>query len=185
MDETECAAKLVHRVLADPPESQLVIHFIREVKLLARLRHPNIIQFLGICELPENYFPALVTEIMHSNLHDFLLRPDLKDAIPLSYKKSLLEDVSRGLIYLHRKGIIHRDLTARNVLLSSSLVAKIADLGNSRLLPKEEFAKLSSNPGTQVYMPPEATPGNYSNKLDIFSFGHLSLFTLIQVCLFI
>lgn len=106
----------------------------------------------------------------------------MENVIPLSYKKSILEDIARGLLYLHTKNIVHRDLTAKNVLLTQSLVAKIADLGNSRFLPEEEFALLTSQPGTLVYMPPEAnTPGDYSNKLDIFSFGHLTLFTLIQV----
>lgn len=105
----------------------------------------------------------------------------MKDEVPISHKKSILEDVTKGLIYLHKKDIVHRDLTANNVLLTSSLVAKISDLGNSRFMPKEAFEQLTSRPGTLVYMPPEANSKDYTHKLDIFSFGHLVLFTMIQV----
>ena len=64
---------------------------------------------------------------------------DLLETVPnilLALKRSMLEDVARGLLYLHTHDhqIIHRDLTAKNVLLTSSLVAKITDLGNSRIV---------------------------------------------------
>ena len=179
MDETECAAKIIYSSISF--SSDVGSRYIKELSLQSNLRHPNITQFLGICQLPDSSLPALVTELMHSNLHEFLINPGLKEAIPLSYKKSILEDVTKGLIYLHKKEVVHRDLTAKNVLLTTSLVAKIADLGNSRILPQAEFAELTSLPGTQVYMPPEANSTYYTHKLDIFSFGHLALFTMIQV----
>ena len=100
----------------------------------------------------------------------------------------MLEDVARGLLYLHThdRQIIHRDLTAKNVLLTSSLVAKITDLGNSRIVnlqPGQLARTLSRLPGTQDYMPPEAftAASRYGPSLDVFSFGHLALFTLTQV----
>ena len=102
----------------------------------------------------------------------------------------MLEDVSRGLLYLHKHTpqIIHRDLTAKNVLLTSSLVAKITDFGNARIVnlqPGQLARTLSRLPGTLAYMPPEAVSVNahYGLSLDIFSFGYLALFTLNQVCL--
>ena len=109
--------------------------------------------------------------------------------IPLSLKRSVLEDVAKGLLYLHThdQQIIHRDLTAKNVLLTSSLVAKITDFGNSRIVnlqPGQLARTLSRLPGTLVYMPPEAfsVSSHYGPSLDVFSFGHLALFTLTQVC---
>ena len=75
--------------------------------------------------------------------------------------------------------IIHRDLTARNVLLNSAMVAKIADMGNSRLVDMQPGQTMTRGvPGTPVYMPPEAfeVPPKYGPKLDMFSFGHLALF---------
>ena len=180
MDETECAAKIIYSAIMFG--SNVGNQHVKELSLQSNLRHPHIVQFLGIWQLPGTSLPALVTELMDTSLHKFLVDPVMiENQVPISYKKSILEDVTKGLIYLHKKGIVHRDLTANNVLLTSSLVAKIADLGNSRFLPKEEFAKLTSRPGTLVYMPPEANTKDYSHKLDIFSFGHLTLFTMIQV----
>ena len=108
--------------------------------------------------------------------------------VPLVLKRALLEDVARGLLYLHKHNpqIVHRDLTAKNVLLTSSLVAKITDFGNSRIVnlqPGQLARTLSQAPGTLVYMPPEAltTTSRYGPSLDIFSFGHLALFILTQV----
>ena len=77
--------------------------------------------------------------------------------IPLPVKLSIHTDTCSGLVYLHgmKSPIVHRDLTARNVLLTSSLSAKITDLGNSRILnfrPGQLAKTLSQNPGTTVYM---------------------------------
>ena len=181
--ETECAAKIIYEELVSQ-NSSIGYQYTKELRLQATLRHPNITQFLGVCELEESSLPVLVMELMHSNLHEFLSKSDMRNIIPLSRKKSILEDVARGLLYLHKKDIAHRDLTAKNVLLTSSLVAKIADLGTSRIVPKEvdTRANLTKYPGTVVYMPPEADRQDYDpKKLDVFSFGHLTLFTLIQV----
>jgi serine/threonine protein kinase len=106
--------------------------------------------------------------------------------LPLSLKRSVLEDVASGLLYLHERPspVIHRDLTAKNVLLTSSLVAKITDMGNSRIIDPGQMARtLSKLPGTLVYMPPEVQDDRhrYGPAMDIFSFGHLALFTITQV----
>ena len=129
-------------------------------------RHPNIIQFYGICLLPNDMLPMIIMEQLQCSLHAFLDdRPDCS----LTCKFSILEDVARGLTYLHDRPspVIHRDLTAKNVFLTSSVVAKIMDMGNSRIM----------EPG--VYMPPEDTHC-YGPALDIFSFGHLALYVIIQ-----
>ena len=91
------------------------------------------------------------------------------------------------LVYLHSHSplIVHRDLTARNVLLTNTMLAKIADLGNSQTIESNALSKTLSSctvPGTLVYMPPEAmaNPPQYNEKLDIFSFGHLALYTALQ-----
>ena len=102
--------------------------------------------------------------------------------LPLSLKCSVLEDVAS----YRPSPIIHRDLTSKNVLLTSSLVAKITDMGNSRIIdmrPGQMVRTLTSTPGTAVYMPPEALDDRhrYEPAIDIFSFGHLAIFTLTQV----
>ena len=104
--------------------------------------------------------------------------------IPLALKHSLLEDIARGLLYLHSHSpqIIHMDLTAKNVLLTTSLEAKISDFGNSYVVNIQPDFRATSL-STLVYVSPEAmneTP-HFSPSLDVFSFGHLILFTLTQV----
>ena len=154
---------------------------------MSSLRHPNITQFLGICFLPDTQLPLLVMELLDTSLDELLEHvPNL----PLSLKRRVLEDVASGLLYLHDREpvVIHRDLTAKNVLLTSSLLAKITDMGNSRIIdmrPGQMSRTLSKLPGTFVYMPPEALDDRhrYGPALDIFSFGHLALFTITQVYL--
>ena len=152
---------------------------------MSDLRHPNVTLFLGVCFLPNCQLPVLLMERLDGSLDDLL---ESISNIPLALKRSILEDVSRGLLYLHKHTpqIIHRDLTAKNVLLTSFYVAKITDLGNSRIVnlqPGQLARTLSRLPGTLVYMPPEAlsSSSRYGPSLDVFSFGHLALFTLIQV----
>ena len=155
---------------------------------MSDLRHPNITQFMGVCFLPNCQLPVLLMERLDGNLDNLL---ETVPNIPLALKRSILEDVARGLLYLHKHNpqIVHRDLTAKNVLLTSSLVAKITDFGNSRIVnlqPGQLARTLSRLPGTLVYMPPEAltSASRYGPSLDIFSFGHLTLFTLTQVIKF-
>ena len=179
------AAKIIHKNLIenDEPESDIMKNFERECKLVSSIHHPNIIQFVGLGKLPsESKFPVLVMELMNDDLHKFLTNVV---NIPLIIKRSILRDVAAGLHYLHSlspEPIAHRDLSARNVLLTSSLTAKISDLGNSRFLPPTERLSLTKLPGAYVYMPPEALTDEYDGfKVDIFSFGHLAVFTLTQV----
>ena len=182
-----CAGKKIFDILLDPDNDgseRTVERFFNECSLLSKLRHPHIVQFLGICFLPDSpRLPVLVMERLQTSLDDLLVQtPD----IPLHTKLSILHDVMKGLVFLHTRDpvVVHRDLTARNVLLDAALAAKIADLGNSRItnLRPGQLAQTMTKgiPGTLVYMPPEAFTDNYGPPLDMFSFGQLSLFTAIQ-----
>ena len=155
----------------------------QEFDLMYGLEHPNITQFIGPCQITDYVHPVLLMEKLERNLHDLL---ENGPKLSLALKHSILKDVSSGLFYLHKKGITHRDLTAMNVLLTSSMDAKITDFGNSLILDDLTVdQKLTAMPGATLYMPPEALPStnlcSYGPSLDIFSFGHLALFVLIQV----
>ena len=183
-----CAGKTIHEALLDAENDgaeNIAQKYVHECQLMAGLRHPNVTLFLGLCFLPPATLPVLVMERLEGSLDDLL---ETTPNIPLALKRSILEDISRGLLFLHRRDppIIHRDLTAKNVLLTSSFAAKITDLGNSRIVnlqPGQLARTLSRIPGTLAYMPPEALSmaSRYGPSLDIFSFGHLGLFTGVQV----
>ncbi len=186
VDGVVCAGKKIHEVLINQGVEIIARKYVAECQLMSDLRHPHIVQFLGLCFLEGSSLPVLVMEKLMTSLDELL---ESTPNIPLSLKKSIMADVARGLIYLHGQKpspIIHRDLSARNVLLNSALVAKVSDLGNSRIVdlqPGQLARTLSRVPGTGVYMPPEALEDTtrYGPSLDIFSFGHLSLFALTQV----
>ena len=88
---------------------------------MSDLCHPNITLFLSVCFLPNCQLPVLLMERLDGNLDDLL---EIVPNIPLIPKRSMLEDVARGLLCLHKHNpqIVHRDLTVKNVLLTSSFV---------------------------------------------------------------
>ena len=160
----------------------------KEVDIMVQLKHPNIVVYKGVYFQPDAILPLLLMERMMTSLHAYLLKSG-NSGLPVKRKVSFLLDTASGLEYLHSHtpAIIHRDLTAKNVLLDSQLRAKIADFGNSRIMELHSssdsgLGSMTTVPGTLPYMPPEAIGGGvqYDSSLDVFSFGHLSLFTVIQ-----
>ena len=111
---------------------------------------------------------------------------------PLGLKQSILHDVARGLAYLHDHSppIVHSDLSARNVLLNSAMVAKIADVGVARIVHcMGAAATMTKAPGASIYDPPEALEAKsggeedsskYDTSIDVFSFSVVAIFTLSQ-----
>ena len=183
-----CAAKEIHYNIVGGPDNIYVRQFIRECELMSQMRHPNVVQFLGVYQYSsnryqmENSLPWLVMEYVPFELHSLLERPI---ELPMSVRVSILLDITRGLSYLHNNHssleIIHRDLSARNVLLTSSLIAKLADFGVSR--QRDLGMTMTSNTGNVLYMPPENKAGSntrYSTKMDIFSFGVIILFVIVK-----
>ena len=185
-DNTVMLAGKVFRI--SDPETYSQEKLIKEIDIMVELSHSNIVNCKGVCFLPTTMLPVLVMEQFTTTLHAYLLDPDNSN-LPLERKLSFLLDTARGLDYLHSHtpAIIHRDLTAKNVLLDSQLRAKIADFGNSRIMEFDSGSSESTSAiaGTLAYMPPEAqgegdSSSTYDSSLDVFSFGHLSLFTFTQ-----
>ena len=155
------------------------------------IEHENIVKAVGLfyvgCERM-----VLVMELMPYNLSS-LLNND-QGNLPEYIKLQILHGVSRGLEFLHSKHIIHRDLTANNVLLTKTLKAKISDFGQAKCVQGNVpiQARQTPLPGTEIYMPPEAIGiqhdssarqldlAEYSFPLDIFSFGVLILHIYLQ-----
>ena len=144
---------------------------------MSQLRHPHIVQFLGVAYLPGSPIPVLLMEKLQTSLDNLL---ETSPNIPLDVKVHLLTGTAQGVVYLHSRDppIAHRDLTARNILIDSGLTAKIADLGVARMVNIQPGQLAATN----ACMPPETVQEDIQSNtaIDIFSFGVVSLFTLTQ-----
>ena len=184
-----CAGKCLHRELTQNANSEekvnLIERFANECVQTSNARHPNIVLFLGVFFQPQCEFPILVMEHLPMCLDECLTKyPNL----PSYVKNNILLDVAKGLQYMHGKDLIHRDLTARNVLIGDNLRAKIADLGVAKIISADvvgQFKKFTQVPGNAHYMPPEAfvrgsddKEMKYDHRLDIFSYGVLIINTI-------
>ena len=160
-------------------------HRRSEFDLLPKLKHDNIVSYVGVQNCIPGQRPILIMELMCCSLHTHiteetkLINLDIKRP---NVKVKVAHDILCGLDYLHsyQPKIIHRDLTAKNVLLDPTGMAKIADFGNSRLLKADQLSSMTRGPGTLAYMAPELQMKRYDEKVDIFSFGHLLLFIFID-----
>ena len=123
----KCAGKKIHEVLMIQG-GYSVSRFEDECRLLSKLRHPNIVQFLGVFFEDGAQTPVLVMEFLPTNLTSCIERYGV---FPDEINYSILHDVALGLLYLHNQtpSIVHRDLSANNVLLTPNMTAKISDLG--------------------------------------------------------
>ena len=183
--------KKIHSILVEgvgQAQMQRTIEsFMRECRQCSRLRHPNIIQFLGV------YFPAgagganrvrlpvMVMEMMADSLTSFVKK---HEKIPVHIKYSIVHDVSLGLCYLHNHDppIVHRDLSPNNILLTAHHVAKISDLGVAKVIKADSRKTMTKAPGTVDFMPPESLANSpvYGPPMDVFSFAGLILHTFNQ-----
>ena len=163
----QVAAKCLHAIIISDYNRQL---FVREMGIAAKLRHPNLVQFIGATLEGE---PVILTELMASSLRAVLERGPLEPA----HITSVARDVARALNYLHLTRpdpILHRDVSSANVLLNpgpgGSWLAKLSDYGSANFTRQVRTA----GPGNPSYAAPEAAvPSQQSPKMDVFSFGVL------------
>ena len=188
-DDLLCAAKLIHETLFDPTAHQLIApqkehrlpmrRFEQECDFLSTIRHPNIVQYLGIYRDPDTGLPALLMELMDDSLTHFV--ESSTQPIPYHIQVNICHDITLALSFLHSNSIVHRDLSSNNVLLIGNAVrAKVTDFGMASLgdqNPRATHLTFTMCPGTDVYMPPEAVRDKpvYTEKIDCFSFGVITL----------
>ena len=185
-DELPCAAKILHTIFYDDPALlTLQERFYQECEYLKSIKHPNIVQYLGLCQEPAANQPVLLMELMDQSLTSFLE----SSTVPLSRSVQfhLCQDVALALAHLHSLNIIHRDLSSNNVLLiGPGSRAKVSDFGMSKVIDTTNSrftTPLTMVPGTLAYMPQEALGENpkYTEKLDCFSFGVLVIQILTRL----
>ncbi|WOL20592.1 hypothetical protein Cni_G29397 [Canna indica] len=144
--------------------------FCNEISILSRLRHPNVILFLGACMKPPHL--SLVTEYMEMGSLYYLIHTSGQKK-RLSWRKRLkmLRDICRGLMCIHRMKIVHRDLKSANCLVDKHWTVKICDFGLSRVMHDSPMSD-NSSAGTPEWMAPELIRNEpFTEKCDIFSMG--------------
>ena len=173
-----CAAKVLHGVLMDPEQPRILHKFEQECRILSEIRHPNIVQFLGVSTHPQTGQTILLMELMDESLTHFLEQTHANHPVPYHTQINITHDITLAIAFLHSCSIEHRDLSSNNVLLvGAGFRAKVTDFGMSRLRNASSSDRLTQCPGTPVYMPPEAmrNPPVYTEKLDCFQIGVLMI----------
>lgn len=193
----EYAVKEIHCLLLQQvkeDKQKLYKKFVDECHLIRRLKHPNVVQLVGMYCHKQCLLPMMVMELMHANLTTYLEKSNIR----ISIKLSVLNDVATGLCFLHAKSppIVHRNLYSNNILLkfigkdATLPVAKISDLGLANVMPN--YAYESNEKPIGHFLAPEIklTPEEESNwapeivnldtSLDIFSFAGIVLHIFSQ-----
>ena len=186
--DEEHAGKYYHSSLM--AERKMHDKCLAECKQAISIKHQNIVKTVGIFYKGPDL--VLVMEKLPYCLSKFVSQ--IERELPEYIKHSILHDVSKGIHFLHSMQIMHRDLTASNILLTETLKAKITDFGQAKFVPYTSFANsgLTPAPGNIVYMPPEALGlvqdrnahhidiAEYTFSIDIFSFGVLMLHVYLR-----
>lgn len=165
---TYCSQEVAIKVLK--PENlnmDMVKEFSQEVFIMRKIRHKNVVQFIGACTRPPNL--CIVTEFMtRGSIYTFLHKQRGAFKLPTLLKVAI--DVSKGMSYLHQNNIIHRDLKTANLLMDEHGVVKVGDFGVARV--QTQTGVMTAETGTYRWMAPEVIEHKpYDHKADVFSFG--------------
>ncbi|KAH9326531.1 hypothetical protein KI387_006709, partial [Taxus chinensis] len=152
--------------------------FQKEVILLERLHHRNLVNLIGYC-MDKQGHRSLIYEYMSNGSLSTLLHDKRQEPLAWEERVHIAQDMARGIEYLHkgaRPPVIHRDIKSANILIDSTMTARVADFG----LYKETVYSPSGIRGTCGYVDPEYVRTNtLTDKSDVYSFGVL-LFELIS-----
>ncbi|KAK8709804.1 hypothetical protein V6N13_060806 [Hibiscus sabdariffa] len=148
----------------------VILSFRQEVSLMKRLRHPNVLLFMGAVTSPQRL--CIVTEFLpRGSLFRLLQRNTTK--LEWRRRVHMALDIARGMNYLHHCNppIIHRDLKSSNLLVDKNWTVKVGDFGLSRL-KHETYLTTKTGKGTPQWMAPEVLRNEPSDeKSDVYSFG--------------
>ncbi|KAH0893826.1 hypothetical protein HID58_056255 [Brassica napus] len=141
---TYCSQEVAIKVLKpERLDSELEKEFAQEVFIMRKVRHKNVVQFIGACTKPPHL--CIVTEFMPGgSVYDYLHKQKGVFKLPALLKVAI--DICKGMNYLHQNNIIHRDLKAANLLMDEHEVVKVADFGVARI-PYEYMTPLQAAVG--------------------------------------
>ena len=153
-----------------------VREFRREVKIMAKLRHPNVVEYLGACSTGHSL--CLLTEYLGAGSLEDQLGRLRREGRRMRVQRvvGLAMDVVKGLNWLHHKGIIHRDLKSGNILIDSAGRAKLTDFGLSYVRRRRDDSMVGYHgvAGSPSYIAPEVLAGReYGGAADVYSFAVL------------
>ena len=156
--------------------------------MLSQLRHRNILNFMGACIQPPVY--AIITEFIEGGSLFNLLHSSepsissLRREMKWEHKLNLMYGIAQACLYLHNKGVIHRDLKSANVLLDGtipmSMIPTVCDFGLAKSTGNQA-GEMTQMVGTPLWMAPEVmTGGNYGKECDVFSFAIIMYEVLVE-----
>ena len=183
--ESRVAVKQIHDLIITEDNQEATLELIhREINIMAQLRHPNLLQFIGAVLDDPSGNPMIITEIMDTSLRRAYETKQLtSDPSYESVLLTIMRDVAVGLNYLHclPDPIIHRDVSSANVLLESKgpqkWKTKVSDFGSAN----KARQAVTHGTGALVYSAPESIPSVHlddaqmvlTTKMDVYSYGIL------------
>src|SRR4051794_17348639 len=157
--------------------AEFVERFYKEGKAAARLSHNNIVQAIDVGSSPEGYHYFVMEYVEGKTLYDIMQPPPVGEGKAFSEAEALdiTIQVCEALNHAHHKGLIHRDVKPKNILLTPQHVAKLTDLGLARDKEDKEAAESEAGKayGTPYYISPEQIGGDLDIdfRADIYSLG--------------
>ncbi|CAL4964525.1 unnamed protein product [Urochloa decumbens] len=162
--------------------------FMKEIQCLMKLRHKNIVRFLGYCAETQGEIvdydgkPVLADQrnrllcfefVPNGTLQKYITADDASCGLEWGVRYQIIKGICEGLHYLHEKRIVHSDLKPANILIDDNMLPKIADFGLSRCFDEKQSKDITSKLiGSLGYLPPEYLYGHViTPKQDIFSLG--------------
>lgn len=167
------------KIPVDLEDKDIQKNFIREVSIMASLKHPNIIQLIGFSfpSSKDQTFQIYSKYLPNKTLADVLEEEEELNNTQLSI---IVYGIASAMAYLHSKNIVHRDLKPENIFLDENFYPVLSDFGLSRF----DGVNMTGRLGTPYFMAPELfaeedEESNISNKIDVYAFAVtlLSLFT--------
>jgi serine/threonine protein kinase len=154
-------------------DERKINQFKKEVAIMSKLRHPNVLLFMGACCEPNNLM--IVTELMpRGSVYDLLRNPKMKSELTFKRKMEIARMAALGMNWLHCSkpvSFIHRDLKTGNLLVDAQWCVKVCDFGLTEFKPWDEKGRYGAI-GTPLWMAPEVLQNKaYDESADIYSFG--------------